>query len=111
MCVGVPRCVFTVVFKFSRGAAGGNDIDDEEEVVVAASGARAELGFHRTNVVVKQWRAAVWCEVDRVNTVYILYSIGYMLCTGGGGGGVRLDGFRERRSLRDGGEGAFTKKE
>lgn len=34
-----------------------------------------------------------------------------MLCTSGGGSGVRLDGFRERRSLRDGGEGAFTKKE
>jgi len=31
-----------------------------------------------------------------------------MLCTGGG---VRLDGFRKRRSLRDGDEGAFTKKE
>lgn len=40
--------------------------------------------------------------------MYIVYSIGYMLCMGGG---VRLDGFRERRSLRDGGEGAFTKKE
>lgn len=42
----------TDVFKLSRGAAGSDD-DEEEVVVVVASGARAELGFYRTNVVVK----------------------------------------------------------
>jgi len=49
--IGAAR---TDVFKLSRGAAaGGDDDDDDDDEVAVVSGARAELGFYPTNVVVK----------------------------------------------------------
>jgi len=75
-----------------------------------ASGARAELGFYRTNVVVKQWHAAVWCEVDRVKYCVHIYYIVLVTCcvrvaavcgwTGFASGGVCAMVVRERSRKR-----------
>jgi len=59
----------TDVFKLSHGAAESDDDADDDEEVASGSGARAESGSFRTNVVEKQWYAAVWYERSEVDGV------------------------------------------